>query len=107
MRGLHFLGKAARRAAILGDEPANFKLLDQRFVQRPGERPLHRNDVAVGDARRLTGRNALLGGQHPGVAPLRCDGGKGSQLFGPGGEEDIALRPGQLLGGLRRTGKHQ
>ena len=29
--------------------------------------------------------------------------GMTSQLFGPGGEEDIALRPGQLLGGLRRT----
>ncbi len=69
--GLRLFGKAARGAAVLGDEIADGELLQQGPVQRVGERPLHGNDVSVRDVGGLAGGNALQRGQNTGVQPGR------------------------------------
>lgn len=44
----------------------------------------------MGDVRGLAGCDALRGGQHTGKQAGRLDAGKGRELLGPGGQQEIA-----------------
>lgn len=54
----------------------------------------------------LAGGNALPGGQDTGKKPCRFQHSKGRKLLGPGGKQNISLRPGQKSRRMGRRGKH-
>ena len=90
LRGLCFFCKAARRTAILCNEKLDVKLFHERPVQRVGERPLHGNDIFVGDMGRFTGCDAFSRGQNTGKQPLRRERRKHRKLFCTGRKQDIS-----------------
>ena len=92
-----FFVESARCAAVFRDQPADMELLHHRLIEREAERPLHGDDVAVGDARRLTGCDAFQRGQDAGIEPLGRDGRKLRQLFGPGGQQKVSFLLRQRL----------
>ena len=86
---------AAGAAPVFGDQPFDPVLRDGSLVHCPGKGPLHGDDLPGRDTGGGAGVQPFMGGQDAGVQPPRPKAGKGGQLLGAGGQQDVALCAGQ------------
>ena len=103
-RRLYLFFDAARRAAVLCDEPARAGETDHLFVHKQAEGALHRDDVAAVKAALGTFFYHFRVRQHPREeARALAHAGKGLQLLAAGRQQHVAGRPLKEAGRLLRA----
>ncbi len=101
--GGSFLGEATGIPTVFRHKKADLMLPHKCLVQLLCKRPLHRDDVSMGDTAGFACGKCFMRGKNPGKEPDGVENGIGGEMPGSGGQKDVAGPAGQIGRSILRT----